>query len=40
MSNVRRCIVDADAVFGRTEVSLLTDTGETVPMPSREQKSA
>ncbi|MCH8207064.1 MAG: ATP-dependent Clp protease ATP-binding subunit ClpX, partial [Chloroflexi bacterium] len=40
MSNVRRCVVEADAILGRTEVILLTETNDIVPMPSREQKSA
>ena len=40
MSEVRRCLVDADAILGTAAVSLVTENGEAVPMPSREQKSA
>ena len=40
MSGVSRCIVDGDAILGKSSASLLTDTGESVPMPSWEQKSA
>ena len=40
MSGVSRCEVDADAIMGKSEVLLLTETGEKVPLPTREQKSA
>ena len=40
MNGVSRCIVDADAILGKADVSLLTSTGEKIPMPSVEQKSA
>ena len=40
MSGVAQCIVDADAILGKADVSLLTDSGEKTPMPAREQKSA
>ena len=40
MSGVTRCVVDADAIVGNADVSLLTADGEEIPMPSTEQKSA
>ena len=40
MSDVDRCLVDAEAILGTSEVSLLTEGGERVAMPAREQKSA
>ena len=40
MNGVSRCIVDADAILGKAAVSLLTASGEEIPMPSVEQKSA
>ena len=40
MSEVTECLVDADAIRGKSEVRLKTSAGETFPMPSMEQKSA
>jgi len=40
MTGVLRCVVTGDAVLGKAEVSLLTELGEVVPIPSRERKSA
>ena len=40
MSGIRQCVVDADAILGKSEVSLLTEAGKKVPIPAREQKSA
>ena len=40
MNGVSRCVVDADAILGKADVLLLTDSGERVPMLSLEQKSA
>ena len=40
MNGVNRCIVEAEAILGKAEVSLLTEADESVPMPSIEQKSA
>ena len=40
LSGVDKAIVDADAILGKSEVRLITRTGEKVPMPSHEQKSA
>ena len=40
MKGVARCIVDADAILGKADVSLLTESGERIPMPSMERKSA
>ena len=40
LKEVRRCVVDADAILGKADVSLMNKDGEPVPMPSREQKSA
>ena len=40
MSGVSRCSVDTDAILGKAEVELLTESGERLPMPSIEQKSA
>ncbi len=40
MTGVRRCLVTGDAIRGAAEVSLLTETSDIVPMPSRERKSA
>ena len=40
LNGVTKCIVDEDAILGRSDVSLIAKTGERVPMPTREQKSA
>lgn len=40
MSGVTRCIVDRDAIVGKSDVRLLTARGEVVPMPARTQKTA
>ena len=40
MKGVTRCDVDADAILGKASVELVTRSGERIPMPSREQKSA
>ena len=40
MSGVSRCIVDTDAILGKAEVELLTESGERLPMPAIDQKSA
>jgi len=40
MDDVTRCVVDADAIHGIADVSLSKKSGELVPMPSREEKSA
>ena len=40
LSGVTRCTVDSDAILGEAQVSLQRDSGSTIPMPSREQKSA
>ena len=40
MSGVDRCVVDADAIMGKAEASLIADGGEKKSMPSRERKSA
>ena len=40
MNGVSRCIVDADAILGTADVSLLTSAGDKIPMPAMEQKSA
>jgi ATP-dependent Clp protease ATP-binding subunit ClpX len=40
MDDVTRCLVDADAIHGIGNVSLSKKSGELVPMPSREKKSA
>ena len=40
MKGVRRCLVTGDAIRGAAEVSLLTETSDIVPLPSRERKSA
>ena len=40
MSNITSCIVDADAMLGKTTVTLETESGEKIPMPFVEQKSA
>ena len=40
MNGVTRCVVDAQAILGKAEVSLLAEGGEKIPMPSRQQKSA
>ena len=39
-NGITRCIVDDDAIRGKAPVSLMNGTGEGVPMPSREKKSA
>ncbi len=40
MTGVSKCIVDSDAILGKATVSLVMENGETVPMPTMEQKSA
>ena len=40
LSNVVRCVVDADAILGSADVSLMNEEGEPVPMSSWAQKSA
>ena len=40
MNGVSLCNVDADAILGKAAVSLSTQNGTSIPMPSREQKSA
>ena len=40
MTDVSRCTVDADAILGKSPVSLETASGERILMPSSEQKSA
>ena len=40
LGSVARCAVDADAILGKADVSLTTESGEPVSMPSRERKSA
>ncbi len=40
MSGVSRCVVDADTILGKADVQVLTEDGELIPMPAREQKSA
>jgi ATP-dependent Clp protease ATP-binding subunit ClpX len=40
LSEVSRCVVEEDAIMGASEVTLLTENAEPVPLPSRERKSA
>ena len=40
MTGVRRCVVTGDAIRGAAEVSLMTETSDIIPMPTRERKSA
>jgi len=40
LRDVARCAVDADAILGTADVSLMKESGEPVPLPAREQKSA
>ena len=40
MRDVARCAVDADAILGKADVSLMKESGDPVPLPAREQKSA
>ena len=40
LSKVVRCLVDADAILGNADVSLINEEGEPVPMSSWAQKSA
>ena len=40
MKGVSRCIVDDNAILGKEDVSLLTESGEEVPLPARQLKSA
>jgi len=40
MTGVTRCVVDADAITGKASVTLLTESGERISWPTREQKSA
>ena len=40
LSHVSRCLVDTDAILGKADVTLLSEDGELVPMPSMTQKSA
>ena len=40
LNGVTRCVVDADAILRRSDVSLTDKNGDPVAMPSRTQKSA
>ncbi len=40
MSGIRKCVIDTDAILGKADATLLTESGEAIPMPAREQKSA
>jgi ATP-dependent Clp protease ATP-binding subunit ClpX len=40
MSGVKRCIVDADAILGSAPVTLLSASGEKIPVSAWEKKSA
>jgi ATP-dependent Clp protease ATP-binding subunit ClpX len=40
MSGIRKCVIDTDAILGKADATLLTESGEVIPMPAREQKSA
>ena len=40
LTNIARCTVDADAIRGKADVSLMNKAGEPSPMPSWTQKSA
>ena len=40
MTGVSRCVVDVDAILGKADATLLTEGGETIPMPAMQQKSA
>ncbi len=40
LNGVTRCEVDRDAILGKAPVSLMTEAGEPVPLPTLEQKSA
>ena len=40
MSDVSKCLVDADAILGNAPVSLVTDAGEELFMPSVKRKTA
>ena len=40
MTGIASCTVDADAMLGKTMVTLKTESGETIPMPTFEKKSA
>ena len=40
MSGVSKCLVDADAILGNAPVSLVTDAGEELHMPSVKRKTA
>lgn len=40
MTGVSKCIVSADSILGKADVTLLTESGEEVPFQSLESKSA
>ena len=40
LPDVKRCVVSADAILGKSPVPLLTENGEPIPMPLVERKSA
>ena len=40
MSGVTHCIIDADAILGKTPATLKMGNGDIVPMPTMEKKSA
>ncbi len=40
MSDVSKCLVDADAILGNAPVSLVTEGGEKLLMPSVKRKTA
>ena len=40
MTGVAGCVVDADAIAGKSSVTLVMSNGDSVPMPVVEQKSA
>ena len=40
MTEVSRCVVDVDAILGKADVKILSEGGEIIPMPVRNQKSA
>ena len=40
LKDVARCVVDADAILGKADVALTTETGDAIPLPAMEQKSA
>jgi hypothetical protein len=40
LTGVSRCIVEKDAIMGDSDVLLVTENAEPVPLPSIERKSA